>query len=88
MVVWPENIDSTRTRRLGRKLSVSDSIKKPSVEEVYDASVELGLDPELVEVKYSRNWMYSRGCVLVAKKGSKIELLRMIVKRIEEKRGH
>ncbi|MCE4606953.1 MAG: signal recognition particle protein Srp19 [Desulfurococcales archaeon] len=87
MVIWPENLDSTRARRLGRKLSLGDSVKKPSVQEVYEASVELGLNPELVEASYPGNWMYSRGYVLVDKKGSKSELLRMVAGKIREKRG-
>ncbi|MEB3756795.1 MAG: signal recognition particle protein Srp19 [Desulfurococcales archaeon] len=88
MVIWPENLDSTRTRRLGRKLSLGDSIKKPSVQEVYEASIELGLNPELVEARYPRNWIYSRGYVLVDKKESKSKLLRMIARKVREKRSH
>jgi signal recognition particle subunit SRP19 len=88
VVIWPEYLDSTRTRRMGRKLSEGEAVKKPSVQEVYEASLELGLEPEIIESRYPRNWMYSKGYVLISKKASKTELLRLIAKKLREKRSH
>jgi len=88
VTVWPEYIDATRPRRLGRKISLREAVKKPSLEEVRRAAEELGLDPIVEEdVKYPRNWMYSKGVVMVSKAKPKTVLLRDIARRIRERRA-
>ncbi len=87
VVVWPEYLDSTRTRGMGRRIPLGEAVKKPGLQEVYNAAVELGLNPEVVEARYPRNWMYSRGYVLVDKSGSKTGVLRLIAGKIREHRS-
>jgi signal recognition particle subunit SRP19 len=87
IVVWPEYLDSTRTRGMGRRVSLAEAVKKPSLHEVYNAALDLGLNAETVEAKYPRNWMYSRGYVLVDKRYPKTKLLRLIAGKIREHRS-
>lgn len=85
LAVYPEYIDSTRSRGMGRKISGSDAVKRPRLAEVVRAAVSLGLDPLVEEGKrYPRNWMYGEGVVLVLKKWGRQETLRRIASVIRE----
>lgn len=88
ITIYPQYLDSTKSRRLGRKLSKSDAVPKPSVDEIVAAARDLGLDPIVEENKqYPRDpWSYDKR-VVVLKKESKLSVLRRIAKRIKEHRG-
>lgn len=88
IVIYPQYIDSTKSRRLGRRVSKSEAIPKPTVEEIVAAAKELGLDPIVEENKYypRDRWGYNKR-IVVLKKESKLRTLRIIARRIKEYRG-
>ena len=87
IVVWPENIDSRKSRGRGRKVPLKFSVKNPTIDEIYKAAEKLGLNPEIEEKKYPKNWWESKGRVVVDKKGSKLETLKLIAIEILKMRG-
>ena len=86
IVVYPQYIDSTKSRSQGRKLSLEDSVRKPSIDEIYEAAKELGLNPVIDEGRYPKSWWEDSGRVFVDKIDSKLKVLRMISRKIKELR--
>ncbi len=86
IVVYPQYIDSTKTRRQGRKISLEDSVRRPSVDEIYEAAKQLGLNPIIDEGRYPKSWWEDSGRVFVDKKDTKLNILRMISRKIKELR--
>ncbi len=90
VVVWPVNIDAAASRGEGRKIPVRDAVRRPRVEEIVEAAERLGLNPVVEDARYPRKWWEQRQRVIVDKRGSKLETLRLIageVKRIREERS-
>ncbi len=87
IIIYPEYIDSKRSRSEGRKLRKDYCVENPKIEEIYEAAKILGLNPEIQrEKKYPRNWFYSKGRVIVDKNKSKLEILKEISKIIKDLR--
>ncbi|MET1128317.1 MAG: signal recognition particle protein Srp19 [Thermoproteota archaeon] len=86
VVVWPAYIDATKTRREGRKLPLSESIRRPRVDEIVEAARRLGLNPEVEQARYPRDWLEERERVVVDKRGSKLETLRLIAREVAKLR--
>jgi signal recognition particle subunit SRP19 len=87
-VVWPANIDSTKTRNHGRKISKSTSVDSPKLSEIEEAAKILGLEPVAVANASRPNaWWEKTGYVIVNKKGmSKSLLLKQIASAISKLR--
>jgi len=88
IVIWPSNIDSTKSRSMGRKIPLKDAVKSPKKEELIEAAKELGIFLKFNEEKrYPKNWVYERGRLVVKKVGRKVEILKKIAKKIGEIRS-
>lgn len=87
VVVWPVYIDSSARRSGGRKIPLSDAVRNPTIEEIEEAAKQLGLNPEVVEAQYPRAWWKYNRAVLVRKAGSKLEILRMLARKVSELRA-
>ncbi len=87
IVIWPSNIDSTKSRSMGRKIPLKDAVKSPKKEELIEAAKELGIFIKFDEEKrYPKNWIYERGRLVVKKVDRKIEILKKIARKISEMR--
>jgi signal recognition particle subunit SRP19 len=88
IVVWPANLDSTKSRKEGRKLVKGLAVQAPRLEEISEASKRLSLDFEPMTGK-SRpiNWWEKGGYLTVAKKGKRNEMLRSLAGEIKEIRN-
>jgi len=88
MVVWPANLDSSKSRRAGRKLPKASGIQAPKLEEIDDAAKRLSFEAEIVPAKSRPNaWWEKGGYVILPKKGGKANLLRSIVSEIKKARA-
>ena len=90
MVVWPSNLDSTKTRRLGRKLPKGQSVQSPRLEELGEAAKTLSIEHEIVSAK-SRpsSWWEKGGYLIVAKSNPKSTVIHSLageVRRIRTSR--
>ncbi len=88
VVVYPNYIDSGKTRKLGRKISIADTIPNPKIDEILRAAEKLGLEPQVEKASYPREWWSTDKRVVVLKRGSKLKTLRLIaseIKRLREK---
>ncbi len=86
IVVWPVYIDAASSRGMGRKISLEKAVRRPTIEEVYKAAEELGLNPEIEEASYPRNWALYKARVVVDKKGQKLKVLEEIAAAIKRSR--
>ncbi len=87
IVIYPEYLDSKKSRSEGRRIPLKQAVPNPTLEEIARAAEELGLNPIIEEEKaYPRDWWGRRGRVIVDKSGSKLETLRRIAEQIKSKR--
>jgi signal recognition particle subunit SRP19 len=85
MVIWLANIDSSRSRLEGRKISTGLAIKDPTISEMEQAAHTLDLQPELSHVQYPKDQgkeTRTPGRILVEKKYSKSKTLKLLCDEI------
>ena len=88
IVVWPTNLDSTKSRAQGRKVSKGLAIQTPRLEEIHEAAKRLSIETELVPGKSRPNlWWEKGGYAILAKKGSKTSFTRELASEIKKIRA-
>jgi len=87
-VIWPANIDSTKSRNEGRRLAKGSAVQAPRLEEIKEASTRLSLDAELAPGK-SRpsSWWEKAGYVILPKNDSRAALMRSLASEIRKIRA-
>ncbi|MEM0366385.1 MAG: signal recognition particle protein Srp19 [Acidilobaceae archaeon] len=87
IVVWPVYIDEIVSRSSGRRIPKSKAVRKPTIDEIKNAAELLGLNPQIEEKSYPREWWDYRVRVLVDKVAPKRRILEQIASKILELRG-
>ena len=81
MVLWPSYVDSSKTRREGRKIPKSSGVPNPSMLELQRAAQRLGMKPELdADAAYPSTPWAKTGRILVQKKGTKAQTVMRIAR--------
>ncbi len=79
LVIWPVYIDQTKSRSNGRIISRKSSVKEPRLNEIKEAALEMGLNPEVEPEKaYPKTWWEVSGRVLIDNKGPKSVIAKQI----------
>src|SRR3989475_12457586 len=87
LIVWPAQLDSSRTRGQGRRLPVSRAVKQPSMKEVWQAAMSLGYSPESKEkAALSSSAWEKTGYVTIKKTGQRSTVLKGIASEIVKSR--
>lgn len=88
MVVWPANLDSSKSRKAGRKLTKASGVQLPRLEEINEAAKRLSMEAEIVHGK-SRpsSWWEKGGYAILPKNGAKGTTLRSLASEIKKTRG-
>ena len=87
MVVWPSNLDSTKTRRSGRKLLKSQSVQSPRLEELDQAAKNLRIDHETVVSKSKpHSWWEKGGYMIVTKSTPKSAVISSLASEVRKLR--
>jgi signal recognition particle subunit SRP19 len=82
-VLWPSYLDSSKTRKEGRKIPKSNGVPNPNILELQRAAEKLGLKPEAeADAAYPSSPWIKTGKVLVQKKGTKTQTVMKIAKEI------
>jgi signal recognition particle subunit SRP19 len=88
IVIWPANIDSTKSRLQGRKIPKAQAVQAPRIEELIEAARQLSIG---IEVSYKksrpRSWWEKTGYIITTKNRSRTELLRMFTAEIRKARA-
>ena len=88
LVIWPANLDRSRSRKNGRMISRKSSVENPDLRELADAAQKLSLNPEVeADKKYPRSWWESSGRILVDNNEPKTMVIRKIARAVKEARG-
>jgi signal recognition particle subunit SRP19 len=88
LVVWPANLDSTKSRKTGRKLAKGAAVQTPRLEEINDAAKKLSLEPELVTGKSRPStWWEKGGYAIFPKNGMRTAMLRSLASEIRKARA-
>lgn len=88
--IWLSNVDSSKSRKEGRKIAKGLSIKNPSLEELFEASKNLGLNPEIDKSFYPKEQGKEEkkmGRIFVEKKYSKTKTLKLICDEVRKNRS-
>src|SRR2546427_4415443 len=86
-IIWPSNIDSTKTRLQGRKIQLPRAIRQPSHKEVVEAARALELDPQPTEKAEKPGTTWDKtGYIKIKKTGSKIQPHKEIAGEVEKTR--
>jgi signal recognition particle subunit SRP19 len=87
-VIWPANLDSTKSRKGGRKLAKGSALQTPRLEELREAANQLSIEHEVVAAK-SRpsSWWEKGGYLIVPKATPQSKLLRSLASEIRKQRA-
>lgn len=82
-VIWPVYLDSTKSRKQGRRIPRSIAVESPKLQEIEQATRLLGYVTQVkLDSAYPKMGWEKKGCVLVEKRDSKNKVLRKIAERI------
>ncbi|MEM2925181.1 MAG: signal recognition particle protein Srp19 [Methanocellales archaeon] len=88
IVIWPANLDSSKSRREGRAIPKQLAVLTPKLEEIELAARELNLNPEREAQKaYPKSWWERTGLIKVDKIAPKTQIIRQIAQKITEIRA-
>lgn len=88
MIVWPANLDSSKSRREGRKLTKAAGVQAPRLEEIGEAANRLSVEAEIVPAKSRPStWWEKGGYVILPRKGVKAGVLRSLASEIRKARS-
>ena len=87
ILVWPANLDSTKTRLEGRKIPKGQSVQAPRVDELAEAARRLSIQAEVTPQKSRpRTWWERTGYITVPKT-PRTELLRSLASEVRKIRA-
>lgn len=88
IVLWPVYFDSTRTRLEGRRIPKRLAVSSPKLDEIRKAVERSGLHPETVpDAAYPYAPWRKVGFVVVAKEGSKTQIVQRVAKELQRLRA-
>jgi signal recognition particle subunit SRP19 len=87
-VIWPANIDSTKSRLEGRKITKGQAVQSPKIEELIEAARRLSIETEIAQQKSRpRTWWEKTGYIIISKTKSRTEVLRLLTTEIRKTRA-
>ena len=85
-IVYPEYFDSNLKRSQGRKVPLNQSVKNPTVDEIYSIITDSSISCSKSQKSYSGTWSLSKGSLEVNYEKSKVSLLHQIGKGLKSLR--
>jgi signal recognition particle subunit SRP19 len=87
-VIWPANLDSTKSRKAGRKLAKGSAVQTPRLEELRDAANQLAIEHEVFAGKSRPStWWEKGGYLIVPRATPQSKLLRSLASEIRKQRA-
>lgn len=87
-IVWPIYFDASLSRSHGRKVPRTLALERPKLSDLCEAAERLGLNyKEVKDAKHPSRWWESMGYLILEKKFSKAETLRLLAKELKVKAG-
>ena len=86
LVIYPEYFDFNLKRSEGRKVPVNISVKRPSIDELYSITKDIGTEVKKSSKSHPSNRHSESGSINVFYEGKKTELLHKIGKELKNLR--
>ena len=87
-VIWPANLDSTKTRKSGRKIPKGLAVQSPRLDELDGAASTLSIEHEIIPAKgRPRTWWEKGGYLILNKSAPKSELIRSLASEVRRQRS-
>lgn len=87
VVLWPLYFDGEHTWHDGRRVSGNLALKNVRADEIFQAALDMGLNPELqADAAHPRHPWERRGAVIIDKTDSKTKIIGELAKRMRQKR--
>lgn len=88
IVIYPAYLDSKASRKEGRRIPLQLAVPSPTIREIVDACMRLGLNPVVEDGKAYPRSPSIRGRIIVEKRGeSKLGILKAIAGELKNIRG-
>lgn len=88
IVLWPNYLDSTKTRLQGRRIPKSMSVPSPKLDEIQKAAEKLGLRFEVVpDAGHPQTTWQKTGLLVVFKSASKTQIIKSVAKELSTMRA-
>jgi signal recognition particle subunit SRP19 len=88
IIVWPANLDSSKSRKEGRKLTKAAALQAPRLEEINEAANRLSLEAEIEPGKSRPGaWWEKDGYLILPMKGERPHLLHSLSSEIRKMRA-
>jgi signal recognition particle subunit SRP19 len=88
IIVWPANLDSSKSRSEGRKVAKGSGIPAPRLDEINEAAKRLSLEAELMPRKSRPRSSWEKGgYAILAKNEPKTSLLRSLAGELKKSRA-
>ena len=87
VIVWPSFIDANLTRSQGRRLPRKSCVRSPSVEEMLEAAVKLGLKARIEAKSYPRRWHVEKKALVLEEKNARGDVLARISRELRQSRA-
>jgi len=88
IIIWPVYLDSTKTRKEGRRISRNLGVPSPKILEIKEALEKLGLEYEpVLEAGYPKTPWLKTGMILVKKNEPKDQIIQKIAKQLSKIRS-
>lgn len=88
ITIWPQYMNRNLSLKEGRKISLEDSVKDPTINDIERALKRLNLSHSVQkEFSYPGKWYEKSGRVLVEWEGTKLELIRKVSLEIKNMRN-
>jgi signal recognition particle subunit SRP19 len=87
-IIWPAYFDSGKTRKKGRRIPKNLALQSPKILEIQEAASKLDLKYEAILDKgYPKTPWLKPGMILVDKKGSKEQIIKLIATQLLKTRN-
>ena len=86
IVIYPEYFDFNLKRSEGRKVPVNISVKRPSIDELYSITKDIGTEVKKNSKSHPSNWDAELGSINLFYEGKKMALLHKIGKELKNLR--
>ena len=87
ILVWPANLDSTKTRLEGRKIPKGQSVQAPRVDELAEVARRLSIQAEVTPQKSRPRIWWERTGYITVPKTPRTELLRSLASEVRKIRA-
>lgn len=87
LIIWLDYFNSTLSRAEGRRIPLSKAVKSPTLDELCQAALSLGYNPQPFQARHPKRSHIQSGYIAIEKKGSKTKVIYELAEALRKIRG-